>query len=112
MENRHDGGQAFPAVNGAKMQAALQRMVLSRSEDEIKAAADDLSASAVFGMSLRDYFAAQALSGLVANETFTAFLRGLHWSLDSTERRNDAGDADVAATSYALADAMIAERAK
>lgn len=50
------------------------------------------------GMSLRDYFAGQALAGLMANLPKTMY--GLDW------------ERNVAQGAYLLADAMLAERAK
>ncbi len=65
----NDGGQAFP-----------------RAGDEL--------ADAVDGMSLRDWFAGQALAGILSN------------------RCNHASDGLAANWSYVIADAMLAERAK
>jgi hypothetical protein len=61
---------------------------------------DDLY-PALPGMSLRDWFAGQALAGLCANESFLVEVGGI-------------GDPDeiVAAASYEFADAMLAARAK
>lgn len=52
----------------------------------------------VMGMTLRDYFAAKAMGGMVAN-----VVRG-HVSYGNTQ--------DLAARSYEIADEMLAERAK
>lgn len=61
------------------------------------------------GMSLRDYFAAHALAGMAANESWVAYARGCI--------RGDGGShhdarAWTATEAYGLADAMLAERAK
>lgn len=53
----------------------------------------------VDGMSLRDYFAAKAMQGFSASPSM----------IDSNDHR---AISYVAATSYAMADAMLAERAK
>lgn len=68
------------------------------------------------GMSLRDYFAAQALAGLAGNEQWITFARGFYKGMkeelgseiDITAR----GMAAMATQAYVLADAMMAERAK
>lgn len=52
-----------------------------------------------FGMSLRDYFAAKAMQGFAANPSM----------IDNNDSKSIAY---VAAASYAMADAMLAERAK
>lgn len=58
------------------------------------------------GMSLRDYFAAQALAGIMSNAI------GLG-TLAKEAREDNVSYADAIANSvYELADAMIAERAK
>jgi hypothetical protein len=48
------------------------------------------------GMSLRDWFAGQALSGMTANPTVAPTIK----------------NADIASICYSLADAMLAEREK
>lgn len=54
------------------------------------------------GMTLRDWFAGQALAGIIARQTRSEY----EGSVNSHDWSCEAGDA------YALADAMIAERAK
>ncbi len=51
------------------------------------------------GMTLRDYFAAAAMQGLIEAESFPGHIFG----------RNDVTES-IARTSYNLADAMLAER--
>lgn len=51
------------------------------------------------GMSLRDYFAGQALVGISCNAHFVA---GLSWSADQHKHRSE--------IAYAIADAMLAAR--
>lgn len=54
------------------------------------------------GMSLRDYFAAKAMQGFLANREFCAFKnRGAELAAET-----------LASNSYEVADAMLAERAK
>jgi len=74
-----DGGPAFPTEN-APGESSYGYPTMVRSA----------------GMSLRDYFAAHALHGLIASND------------------EDAGDriTDLPAYAYQIADAMIAERAK
>jgi hypothetical protein len=59
----------------------------------------DVSFNGEEGMSLRDYFAGQALAGICAN-SYTP------WSPDAA----DISDATLAKSAYDLADAMIAAR--
>jgi hypothetical protein len=55
------------------------------------------------GMTLRDYFAAQALSGIAP----------LPWSFSGPEEeKHKTYVADTASSAYAIADAMLAEREK
>ena len=53
------------------------------------------------GMTLRDYFAGQALAGLCANH---GFINSASWDA--------APNAVIASRAYSLADAMLAEREK
>lgn len=71
MADRMDGGPAFPTENAHQTGTSTYHYQ---------------------GMSLRDYLAAHAMSGLVANERF----RG--------------ASADVAEDAYRIADAMLATR--
>ncbi|WP_322997910.1 hypothetical protein [Castellaniella sp.] len=57
------------------------------------------------GMSLRDYFAAKAMQGLLANPGGPIQANGMNgWSLTNCT------GADVATMAYAMADAMLAAR--
>lgn len=57
------------------------------------------------GMSLRDYFAAKAMQGLLANPGGPIQANGMNgWSLTNCT------GADVAMMAYAMADAMLAAR--
>lgn len=78
--DRHDGGAAWPCSNGGA--AGVEQR----------------------GMTLRDWFAGQALDAVVANNTM----------LNELDRTAPAAvmSAKVARMSYALADAMLAERSK
>lgn len=78
---KNDGGPAFPGTGGP-----------------IRTGVDTFSFSSA-GMTLRDYFAGQALAGLAS----------------ATNDQGDWTGADaqsVAHTAYEIADAMLAERAK
>lgn len=75
---RDDGGNAFPAQPVFKLPDGVQ-MVVDQG-----------------GMSLRDYFAGQALAGMVA----------VYWNKTFEDLR----DNDYADAAYALADAMIEAR--
>lgn len=57
------------------------------------------------GMSLRDYFAAKALVGVLAQHYGGDDEVGPNWSAQGQEP-------EIAATAYSLADAMLAERDK
>lgn len=60
----------------------------------------------VDGMTLRDYFAAKAMAGILCNEFMVQRHR-------DAAKDNYIGEDDLLATSaFAIADAMIAERAK
>lgn len=58
------------------------------------------------GMSLRDYFAGQALAGLCANETFQDV------NADLCMAKDIGADAGMAIAAYELANAMLAARQK
>lgn len=101
--SKENGGTAFPmqdpqaihAYAQAKTEAANSADVNER--DQIYLAA---RAEAVGGMTLRDYFAAQALAGLCAHAVGPAKGR-LETSAEAHAR-----------AAYAYADEMLAERAK
>lgn len=80
MTTNNEGGQAFPS-----------HPILYSSADAHQAQ----------GMSLRDWFAGQALAGICANGHTP-------WSPNVA----DIEDAEVARAAYDLADAMLAARAK
>ena len=82
MSEINDGGSAFPRLRSGHVQEARG------SGDE------NMSFTTVGGMSLRDYFAAQALANLVRGDAFRTSLPQL------------------AQYAYELADAMLTERAK
>ena len=61
-----------------------------------------------YGMTLRDYFAAKAMQGAIANDM------GESWpcEIDPTKDDDDTATICLARCCYMIADAMIAERAK
>ena len=79
MSDEIDGGPAFP---------------MSRSH--FAQGGELTSVDWVPGMTLRDYFAAKALAGIMASPTSSGW--------------DDAGADEIAACSYRLADAMLAAR--
>lgn len=82
MSDKQDGGQAFPL--GANEYAGH---------------------GPVSGMTLRDYFAAKAMNGYLANA----------WQAETLDSLGESAAqqmATVAEISYAMADAMLKERAK
>lgn len=86
--SRDEGGRAFPEPG-----------VWDGNRDTVNPVGAYYDAG---GMSLRDYFAAKALQGIMGNGAY--HLTGEHF---------DGSDAkEIASDCYALADAMIAERAK
>lgn len=97
---RKDGGTAFPmqdpqaihAYANAATEAAKHDNVEDRDQTYIAARAE-----AIGGMSLRDYFAAKAMQSMNGAHDGEDFLFG---------------NQDIARMSYAVADAMLAERAK
>ncbi len=83
-----DGGQAFPQMS-AEWDDARHEYVLGRS---------------LAGMSLRDYFAAKAMNGILSNFRFIQ---------EAAEASPDVeGSHLVPKMAYEIADAMLAERAK
>lgn len=82
MSNKHNGGSAFPSTEANYHNENM------RSD----------------GMSLRDYFAAKALQGQMDREK--------DFSKTVREQGFQKYAAHLAETSYQLADAMLAERAK
>ena len=88
MSKRNDGGPAFPGKRFENVSSYI-------GDQEVKTA-QEISYP---GMSLRDYFAAKAMQGLLASETAR-----------DPDRMRDADH--VAKYSYEQADAMLAEREK
>lgn len=85
MATKKDGGQAFPCAPGG-------------TGEEFEPGAE--------GMTLRDYFAGQALNGFFSSP---AWMKGA----DAAALKSDAKLADALAEfAYQYADAMIAEREK
>ena len=82
MTDRHDGGPAFPVDD-----------IIQLDEKGQKFGAPISSA----GMTLRDWFAGQAINGLCADPTNHKLFDDMH---------------DAAANAYLIADAMIAARSE
>ena len=92
-----DGGPAFPCDTGAEVK-------YEKTEGGMREIGTYFAPKQVPGMSLRDYFAAAALQGFLAHygNDFPFSVAG-----------NTQDDDEIAASmSYAVADAMLAERAK
>lgn len=77
MTSKNDGGPAFPLPN-----------------------------QAMFGMSLRDWFAGQALNGILSDGETQAIISKL------SRAENASSTAYVAKAAYEFADAMLKERSK
>lgn len=91
-----DGGPAFPGPDQKKLTALTKRAFeASRAEDEaaMQNIAEQLTTATCTGMSLRDWFAGQALMVIPI-------------------RFNPPDNATTAKWAYTMADAMLAERAK
>ena len=84
MSKQNNGGPAFPVSTG----------------DTTVGHQDGIQTWQFPGMTLRDYFAAKAMQAWLS--TFT----------ESRHPAENGGASDVAKASYAIADAMLAERAK
>lgn len=98
--SEQDGGPAFPTVTSRDELTEDRYRTIHESEH---------------GMSLRDYFAGQALAGLTANEHFISYLRGWHKGNDidgDPDEVNIAGHKSMARQAYEAADAMLKERIK
>jgi len=90
MSTVNDGGPAFPM--------AFQSLDRQGNPDS--------SPNVEWGMTLRDYFAAKALAGLLANPGGPIQYNEMHgWGFCNCEPSN------VVGTAYGLADAMLAARA-
>lgn len=93
MSGRDDGGAAFPGPRREQV-----------DEQTIDGAPVAYYADVSYpGMSLRDWFAGQALAGMIANPNTPDQLIGSGW----TGSKNM-----LAEYAYAAADAMLAERSK
>jgi hypothetical protein len=90
MSKQDDGGYAFPH---------MAKFIEKRGDAIV---ASDITQG---GMSLRDYFAAAALQGMLANHKWLEFLK-------TQEGGNDASGSAGAYIAYVHADAMLKERAK
>ncbi|NLZ11092.1 MAG: hypothetical protein GX086_07150 [Alcaligenaceae bacterium] len=91
----NDGGPAFP--DPGRGQSAKQRDLIGNP-----------------GMSLRDYFAAKAMQGLLSKHGAyeeDARARSLCSKIESRSREDSLPANEVAAYSYCIADAMIIARA-
>lgn len=89
-----DGGYAFPVAD------PYLTMTTEDNERMTKA----YKARRYNGMTLRDYFAGQALAGMMANEFYA---RGAH---EEREKRLAHVSETMAVCSYEAADAMLAAR--
>ena len=83
-----DGGPAFPVNYIGRDSCGIERV---QEQD--------------YGMSLRDYFAAKAMQGVLANSEVEKFRQSLDEDIPE-EKQIEA----IATTSYEIADAMIAAR--
>lgn len=92
--SKNTGGPAFPVADGAAHRIAMQ----TAGDDEAKYIAE--SAKALSGMTLRDYFAAQALNGLLSNQQCTPF--GMSFGADERE--------SLSRNAYRIANAMLRAR--
>lgn len=98
MSTIKDGGPAFPVGTESAIHrigsAAIQGITGPSERDRIYT---EITAQAAYGMSLRDYFAAKALAGMLA---------------DPSVKLNDGRTRNVADLCYEMADAMLAAREK
>lgn len=100
MSNKDNGGPAFPcSENGTShtiaMAAMLELPETATAEEKDKVYIQT-KAQSLQGMSLRDYFAAKAMGGMIAN-----VVKG-HVSYGNTQ--------DLAVRAYEVADEMLAAR--
>lgn len=84
--SKETGGQAFPVSEGAAHRIAIREA----GDDEAKYIAE--SAKALSGMSLRDYFAAKAMQGILSNPSMIDYFdkSSFDWV---AERANQLADA-------------------
>lgn len=103
MSTKETGGPAFPcSENGTShtiAMAAMLQLPETASTDEKDKVYIQTKANAMQGMSLRDYFAAQALQGTLASPQIKGNSDLDNWRY-----------ADFAQFAYSLADAMLAAR--
>lgn len=93
--SKHDGGTAFPMQDGSAIHAYASAAIQDiKDPEERDTAYLKARGEAVAGMSLRDYFAAQALQGICSHHDT--------WGLPTSPK--------IASKAYELADAMIRER--
>jgi len=94
--SKNDGGTAFPMQDGSAIHAyALTASHGIKDHEERETAYIKARGEAVSGMSLRDYFAAKAMSGFIA----------------ASEKRV-AYPEMLAEEAYVIADSMLAARVK
>ena len=91
MKNKKDGGPAFPEVTG----------------DFLEGGSGEIWS--IGGMSLRDYFAAKAMQGIISNFSNEIVLEAHINLADDFEM---SPDEMTACSAYSLADAMLKERNK
>lgn len=92
----HDGGPAFPTIDAKKFESIMRQAFVAMAagdEESARAIVARYADIMVSGLSIRDYFAAQALSAIIAEE------KDHIWSSEG-----------VAETAYQVADAMLKER--
>lgn len=89
--DKHDGGQAFPVQTGIRP---------SHNEST----PDDVVVESEPGMSLRDYFAAKAMQGMI---TSPPVLRGI---IDDARKEKRTANEVLADQAYMVAKAMLKER--
>lgn len=97
MSNINDGGPAFPQHGWSKDPATIERM------------------QAVQGLTVRDYFAAAALTAFLSTETVQQQLSDAvndKYRHRPEEDRRHVMNEVIAKRAYWLADAMLAEKAK
>jgi hypothetical protein len=99
MELKKTGGQAFPISDGQAAHA-IAAAAISGIEDvaERDRVYTEVRGQAMQGMTLRDYFAAKAMQGMLSDLPKSMY--GMEW------------ESDVAEAAYRIADRLIAERAK
>ncbi|EFI63628.1 MULTISPECIES: hypothetical protein [Comamonas] len=98
MNQKNNGGTAFPMQDGQAIHAyAAAKLDAAPEGVNRDSFYTQARAEAISGMSLRDYFAAKAMQGSIADSC------GVHTALDPAIR---------AVWAYQMADAMLKEREK